>query len=79
MTPTMETVLIAAGLAILTASWWCCRQTRWTRKLRLSGAHGTVYVLQDRTLTLGLVTAPLPATLPGLELLEPPPPRAPLR
>lgn len=39
--------MLAAGLAVLAVSWWRRRQARWTRKLRLSGAHGTVYLMQD--------------------------------
>ena len=49
MTPTfLEATLAAAGLLILCAIGWRRWQTRWVRKLRLSGARGTVYVMQDR-------------------------------
>ena len=49
MTPTfLEATIAAAGLLVLAIIWWQRWQTRWVRRLRLSGARGTVYVMQDR-------------------------------
>lgn len=49
MTPTfLEATIAATGTLVLCAIWWRRWQTRWVRRLRLSGARGTIYVMQDR-------------------------------